>query len=145
MNQNIHSNIISCTKGKYIYIYIYILTTRFYLNVWFLSVFVIYLNLNTSIIFIKKENNFCTEKKIQNYFFQKNVKKVILSLMYKRGKNTKLIFQKKKKKPTTTHKNYSFLFQNFYGFSFNSLKHSKIFDIQILYNYHKSPSIHTNV
>ena len=35
-------------------------------------------------------------------------------------------------------KNYSFLSQN-------SLKHSKIFVIQILYRYHKSPLIHTNV
>ena len=30
-------------------------------------------------------------------------------------------------------------------FFFNSLKHSKIFVIQILYRYHKSSSIHTNV
>ena len=60
-------------------------------------------------------------KKIQNYFF------------------------KKKKKTTTSFKNYSFLSRNFYFFFFKFLKHSKIFVIQILYNYHKSPSIHTNV
>ena len=62
-------------------------------------------------------------KKIQNYFFQK-----------------------KKKKLITSCKNCSFVSWNFYGFFFfNSLKYSKIFVIQILYSYHKSSSIHTNV
>ena len=51
-----------------------------YSNVWFLSVLFIYLNSNTSIIFKKK--------KILNYFFQKNVKRVILSHIQK-GKKEK--------------------------------------------------------
>ena len=59
---------------------------------------------------------------------------------------TKFLFKKKKKKTTTSHKKYSFLSQNFYGSLFlNSLKHSKIFVIQILYSYHKSSSFHTNI
>ena len=57
-------------------------------------------------------------------------------------KNTKLLLKKKKKKnPTTSRKNFSFSSRNFYGFFLkNSLKHSKIFVIQILYSYHNQHS-----
>ena len=62
-------------------------------------------------------------------------------------KNTKLLLPKKKKKNPlphvkTTH-SYSEISMVF--FFFNSLKHSKIFVIQILYSYYISPFIHTNV
>ena len=68
----------------------------------------------------------------------------ILQLSLLKKKNTKLLLTKKKKKSTISCKNYSFLSGNFYFF-FNSLKHFKIFVIQILYSYHKSSSIHTDV
>ena len=78
-----------------------ILTTYLYSNILFLFVFVIYLNSNTEIIFIKQKIN-----------------------KYK-------ITYLKKKKLTTSRKNYSFLSWNFYGFFFfYSLKHFKIFVIQ---------------
>ena len=57
-----------------------ILTTHFYLNVWFLYVFVIYLNSNTSIIFIKIY--------IYNYFFPKKK-----SLPHLKSKNYSFLSQ----------------------------------------------------
>ena len=88
-------------------------TTHLYWNVLFLFVFVIYLNSNTSIIFIKKYK--ITSSKTKNLLPQI--------------------------KTTHFYPKISMVF----FFLINSLKHSKIFVIQILYRYHKSPLIHTNV
>ena len=63
------------------------------------------------------------------------------------------LYKKKKNKITSSKKKPHYLTQklliltpNFlWSFFFKSLKHSKIFVIQILYKNHKSPSIHTNV
>ena len=59
--KKVKSVILSCVKTTYSYPYS---------SLWFPSIFIIYLNSNTSIIFIKK---------IQNYFFQKKKKKCTTS------------------------------------------------------------------
>ena len=59
-----------------------ILTTHLYSNIWLLSVFIIYLNLNTLIIFIKKN---------AKLFLPKNVKRLILSHVQKKKKKKKTV------------------------------------------------------
>ena len=61
-------------------------------------------------------------------------------------KNTKLLLPKQKNPlpHVKTAHSYPEISMVFFFF-FNSLKYSKIFVIQILYSYHKSSSIHTNV
>ena len=99
-----------------------ILTTHLYWNVLFLFVFVIYLNSNTSIIFIKKYK--ITSSKTKNLLPQIKTTFFFFLII----------------KTTHFYPKISMVF-----FLINSLKHSKIFVIQILYRYHKSPLIHTNV
>ena len=75
-----------------------------------------------------------------------HIKKLQLSLSKK--KKYKITSSKKKKKlphVKTTHSYFEISTFKKKKKKKNSLKHSKIFFIQILYSYHKSPSIHTNV
>ena len=84
-----------------------ILSTHLYSNVWFLSIFVIYSNSNTSIIFI-----------------------IIIKI-------------KINKKTSLPHVKLFILIPNFFFKFFKTFQN--LFFIQILYSYHKSSSIYTDV
>ena len=60
-------------------------------------------------------------------------------------KNRKLLIPKKKKKKPLPYVKTTHFYPKISMIFCNSLKHSKIFVIQILYSYHKSPSIHTDI
>ena len=91
-------------------------------NIWFLSIFVIYLNSNISIMFIKKNNNYLKKNNlILTIHLYSNVWFLSIFVIYLNS-NTSIMFiikkitssKKKKKKPTTSLKNYPFLSWNLY-------------------------------
>ena len=149
----------------------FIFTTYLYSNIWFLFVLIIYLNSNTSIIFIKKNTKLLLPKNvkriilshIQNGKKKKNyyshhpfVFKCLIPIYicylfvfkyfnYLYKKNTKLLLKKKKKKATTSCKNYSFLSWNFKIF-FLILQNIPQFLLSKFYTVIiNPPSIHTNI